>query len=241
MKASLWPKPYIASVPAFCPKTGDEKQVDVAMFLPHEMIAALLRVNEGMDILRLQEEELSNRRDIQEHLEAFKNEFRVDNVLALGLWVDGVPYSHDRTQSVECVTLNLPAISQHLADLRLPLLAFPKFFLQKGATWDSVFSILAWSFRCLLFGKWPLQRHCQSPFLDSDSERRKMAGRDIGLLACLAELRGDWAMFKDTLNLPGWQGKGPICHKCNCTLTELHQVSMDAPWRLVTTQEGTPA
>ena len=152
-----------------------------------------------------------------------------------------MPYSHDRTQSVECVTLNLPAISQHLADLRLPLLAFPKFFLQKGATWDSVFSILAWSFRCLLFGKWPLQRHCQSPFLDSDSERRKMAGRDIGLLACLAELRGDWAMFKDTLNLPGWQGKGPICHKCNCTLTELHQVSMDAPWRLVTTQEGTPA
>ena len=241
MKASLWPKPYIASVPAFCPKTGDEKQVDVAMFLPHEMIAALLRVNEGMDILRLQEEELSNRRDIQEHLEAFKNEFRVDNVLALGLWVDGVPYSHDRTQSVECVTLNLPAISQHLADLRLPLLAFPKFFLQKGATWDSIFSILAWSFRCLLFGKWPLQRHCESPFLDSDSERRKMAGQDIGLLACLAELRGDWAMFKDTLHLPGWQGKGPICHKCNCTLTELHQVSMDAPWRLETTQEGTPA
>ena len=61
-----------------------------------------------------------------------------------------------------------------------------------------------------------------------------MAGKDIGLLACLAEVRGDWAMFKDTLNLPGWQGKGPICHKCNCTLAELHQVSMDAPWRLVT-------
>ena len=129
LKASLWPKPYIASVPAFCPKTGNEKQVDVAMLLPHEMIAALLRVHEGMDILRLQEEELSNRRDIEEHLEAFKNEFRVDHVLALGLWVDGVPYSHDRTQSVECVTLNLPAISQHLADLRLPLLVFPKFFL----------------------------------------------------------------------------------------------------------------
>ena len=54
------------------PKTGDEKQVDVAMFLPHEMIAALLRVNEGMDILRLQEEELSNRRDTQEHLEALQ-------------------------------------------------------------------------------------------------------------------------------------------------------------------------
>ena len=101
MKASLWPKPYIASVPAFCPKTGNEKQVDVAMFLPHEMIAALLRVNEGMDLLRLQEEELSNRRDIQEHLEAFKNEFKVDKVLALGLWVDGVPYSHDRTQSFQ--------------------------------------------------------------------------------------------------------------------------------------------
>ena len=53
LKASLWPKPYIASVPAFCTKTGNEKQVDVAMFLPHEMIAALLRVNEGMDTLRL--------------------------------------------------------------------------------------------------------------------------------------------------------------------------------------------
>ena len=211
MKASLWPKPYIASVPAFCPKTGDEKQVDVAMFLPQEMIPALLKVNEAMDILRLQEEEeLSNRRDIQEHLEAFKNEFRVDHVLALGLWVDGVPYSHDRRQSVECVTLNLPAISQHLADLRLPLLAFPKFFLQRGATWDSIFFILAWSFRCLLFGKWSLQRHDQGPFLDSDSERRKMAGQDIGLLACLAELRRDWAMFKDTLNLPECQATNPF-------------------------------
>ena len=76
-----------------------------------------------------------------------------------------MPYSHDRTQSVECVTLNLPAISQHLADLRLPLLAFPKFFLQKGATWDSVFSILAWSFRCLLFGKWPRPETLSEPFL----------------------------------------------------------------------------
>ena len=242
MKASLWPKPYIASVPAFCPKTGDEKQVDVAMFLPHEMIAALLRVNEGMDILRLQEEELSNRRDIQEHLEAFKNEFRVDNVLALGLWVDGVPYSHDRTQSVECVTLNLPAISQHLADLRLPLLAFPKFFLQKGATWDSVFSILAWSFRCLLFGKWPPPETLSEPFLGFRFREKEdgWTGHWSSGLPGRAQ-RGNWAMFKDTLNLPGWQGKGPICHKCNCTLTELHQVSMDAPWRLVTTQEGTPA
>ena len=46
------------------------------------------------------------------------------------------------------------------------------------------------------------------PFLGFRFREKEDAGRDIGLLACLAELRGDWAMFKDTLNLPGWQGKG---------------------------------
>ena len=59
-----------------------------------------------------------------------------------------------------------------------------------------------------------------------------MVGAPVGLVACLAEVRGDWAMFKDCLNLPGWQGKGHICHKCNIKLAQLGQVSMDAPWRL---------
>ena len=232
LKDNLWPSPYFAEVTGYNPKTGREEQMTAAMFLPHEMIHALLKVNEAGDILRLQQEELRNRRDIQEHLHGFMEEFHVSDVLALGLWVDGVPFNNDRSQSVECVAMNLPALGKDFADLRLPILAYPKFFLAKKKTWDCLFQILAWSFRSLLFDKWPSVRHDASPFSESDSQRKRMVGAPVGLVACLAEVRGDWAMFKDCLNLPGWQGKGHICHKCNIKLAQLGQVSMDAPWRL---------
>ena len=58
-----------------------------AMFLPHEIIHALLKVNEAGDILRLQQEELRKRRDIQEHLHGFMEEFHVSDVF--GPWTLG--------------------------------------------------------------------------------------------------------------------------------------------------------
>ena len=77
--------------------------------------------------------------------------------------------------------------------------------MAKKSTWDDLFTIF---FRCLLFGKWPSMRHDSSAFLATDSQTKKKSGKDLGIQAALCELRGDWAMFKDTLNLPGWQGKG---------------------------------
>ena len=231
LKTSLWPQPYYADVRGFNPKTGKEDAMSVALFLPHELMASVLLVNDAKNILALQEREFRHRADIKEHLLHFQEQFGVQDVLRLGLWIDGVPFNHDRSQSVECISLNLPALEAEVADLRLPVLCFPKAFMAKKSTRDDLFTILSWSFRCLLFGKWPSMRHDSSAFLATDSQRKKQSGKDLGIQAALCELRGDWAMFKETLNLPGWQGKGPICFKCNCTLEQLDQVSKTAAWR----------
>ena len=84
-----------------------------------------------------------------------------------------MPFNNDRSQSVECIAMNLPALGKDFADLRLPIVAYPKFFLAKKKTWDCLFQILAWSFRSLLFDKWPSVRHDASPFLNQIARGRE--------------------------------------------------------------------
>ena len=59
----------------------------LAYYLPHEMIHAMLLVNEAEDMLTLQEQTLASRVDLREHLWEFCNQFRLSDVLALGLLV----------------------------------------------------------------------------------------------------------------------------------------------------------
>jgi len=46
--------------------------------------------------------------------------------------------------------------------------------------------------------------------------------------------RGDWAWFTHVLNITGWRGEGPtkrICWKCNATVDDYRDPSIDATWR----------
>ena len=43
--------------------------------------------------------------------------------------------------------------------------------------------------------------------------------------AALAEMRGDWSMYKEVLDFPSWSAKGHICWLCNATKTDLKDFS----------------
>ena len=117
-----------------------------------------------------------------------------DKVLLLGLWIDGVPFNSDRSQTLETITLCLFGEK----GLRVPLCAFPKAMRAKGKTYECIFEALAWSFRILLVDKMPHQRHTQQEFNKSDAytNTKKLAG---------------WSMYKEALDFPSWSAKGHIC------------------------------
>ena len=69
----------------------------LAYYLPHEMMHAMLLVNGAEDMLALQEQTLASTLDLREHLREFCNQFRLSDVLALGLWLDGVPFNSTMT------------------------------------------------------------------------------------------------------------------------------------------------
>ena len=71
-----------------------------------------------------------------------------EDFLAIGLWLDAVPYASDRKLSLECVAISLPGI----ATMRIPITGFPKHFRAGSDTLDYVCEVLDWSFKNLLNG-----------------------------------------------------------------------------------------
>ena len=58
--------------------------------------------------------------------------------LLTGLWMDGVPFNSDRSQSLETVVMNILCDST----MRLPIACFPKEFAAKKKTYECVFDVL---------------------------------------------------------------------------------------------------
>ena len=174
----------------------------------------MLKVNDPRVLLEHQRAILAERPDLEQQA-------KDDKVLLLGLWIDGVPNNSDRSQTLETITLCLFGEK----GLRVPLCAFPKAMRAKGKTHECIFEALAWSFRILLVDKMPHQRHTHQEFNKSDAERKKLAGKPVGVCAALAEMRGDWSMYKEVLDFPSWSAKGHICWLCNATKTDLKDFS----------------
>ena len=97
LQNSLWPKTYETEVRGWNPKSGTVEPMMLAYYLPHEMMHAMLLVNGAEDMLALQEQTLASTLDLREHLREFCNQFRLSDVLALGLWLDGVPFNSTMT------------------------------------------------------------------------------------------------------------------------------------------------
>ena len=213
-----WPPVYTFTAVSYNPAKQKNQTQDLSMLLPHELVHSLLKVNEPEDLMSRQESLLGNRADLQLHLDKMHNYgFEKTETLLTGLWMDGVPFNSDRSQSLETVVMNILCDST----MRLPIACFPKEFAAKKKTYECVFDVLRWSFGCLMVGQFPSCRHDGSPFGSLDSYRAKRKLQPLGLKACLAEVRADWSAYKDILDFPSWSSTGHICWRCNCTKSDL--------------------
>lgn len=200
LKNRHWPSLYIFNAPGLCPETQEEQLLKIPMLLPHEIMAALeekLHTSHGF----------FDHRDLapgdQERLAAAARHLHteVSTIAGLGLWGDGVPYSSDRTKSIEVLALNI--VTHKDKDLRFPIAIIPKHWMLKNATYDAIFAVVKWSFTCLAMACWPATDHAGHPWGVGQSSRKKKAGQPLPR-AILLQVRGDWSFYKNTLYLPAW-------------------------------------
>ena len=142
LRQNVWPPPYECQVRGLNQRTGKEESYSLAVMLPHEVLHAIMRANSAENIRKEQAKIPS----LQEQLQA-----EDEDVLLVALWLDGVPFNSDRSQTLQCLTLSVPGLSDQ-ADFRFPVTGFPKHFQMPACTWDDLMTITAWSLQCLYTG-----------------------------------------------------------------------------------------
>jgi hypothetical protein len=161
-----------------------------------------------------------------------KSSFESGHALGLGLWIDGVPFNWDRSESIEVVSMSLPGLADGNSNLRIPVCVVSKCFMLKDVTYEDILDVVAWSFVWLAQGLFPPRRHDDASFRQgTDNRRIKLANQQLSMKGFLCELRGDWKMLSEVLKIPYWNNKEGICFKCNATLTTLRNFSSEADWR----------
>ena len=142
VRHSHWPGLYLADVPMMNPSSNKAYVTKLSFPLPHEAIHALLKVNPTPDSQSgLTPQFFQQGPDLQECLRRVRAKFDLRDPLLSGLWADSVPFISDRSQSLECLTLSV----LDLKDCRLPICCFPKCYMHKPKTYDSIFRSVAWS------------------------------------------------------------------------------------------------
>ena len=222
LKNTRWPPAYRTVITG--PQLGndDPKDCAVEMMLPHEIVYTMGLVQEPEELFAAQKDRVMERPDVRRQL---RKVLPGEPSLALSLWQDGAPFNNNREHSLEMWTMSALCVP----DFKFPLIAWPKELQVKFESHESVFRILQWSFRALLEGRMPTHRHDGRPWDSTDSWRRRCSGKTLPK-GVLAELRGDWAMLKQVLDMPGWQDEF-ICFRCNIRRTQLREVGMAAHWR----------
>ena len=217
LKNCLWFNEYIALIPCYNPETQAEEMKKIPFLLPHEIHFVFSKRSEKKDLLQTGGMcELSKK-----HLANMQMQFQVREAIGLGLWIDGTPYNYDRSQTLECISLNFPGLLPPNGTLRIPLCCIPKHWCIKGVTLSKMLGILSWSFIHLANCTWPSARHDGSFWHPGDKKRSTFNGRALPFTAFLLEVRGDWAMRKEVLQFPGWRDKQGCCHLCLCKPIEI--------------------
>ena len=228
LKRCPWPEVYWCQIPVMDVKLQQETTCLLPMLLPHELIHTMLKHADKKDLLHrggLSPVSLA-------HLLKLEEVFDTRGSLAVGLWLDGTPYSFDRLLSLESVVINFPGLAGANKGLRLPITVIPKHFCIKEKTFDAILHVYAWSMQHAAAGFMPTCRHDSSAWQPTDKARAKISGSPLGVSAYLVEIRGDWAMRKDVFGFPGWRENSGICHVCHCTNENMDQFDSQAEWKL---------
>ena len=111
------------------------------------------------------------------HLLKLEEVFDTRGCLAVGLWLDGTPYSYARLFSLESVVINFPGLAAANKGLRLPITVIPKHFCIKQTTFDAILAVFAWSMQHAAAGFMPTCRRDSSAWQPAtDRARAKISG-----------------------------------------------------------------
>ena len=224
------PPLYEAPIPMWNPKKNQREIQPLAFMLPHELLWAMANWNSSeVSSHKLFAWANGLREDLRSKLEheTAKLDLPEDKVVAMGVWVDGVPTKFDRSESLECFSLSFPHLetSAENKHIRLPLTLLNKsFFLKSGETIHAIFKILCWSFHACLQNYFPtVDEHGHE---HTSNWRRKKAGEELGAFGLLLEIRGDWLCYKQTFGLPNWAEKSCRC----CWRLPLYDPTYERSW-----------
>ena len=196
-------QPYVLSLPG--------GKGDIQMFLPHE-ICWQVAADFGLPTWLLDPAEWSPLsfmgkiiRDWADHRDVqFAGDVR--QVGPIGLHCDGASYGSNlragSDASIVVCSMNFIGCADPANKKRRhPLFVIPKAALCKCQdmcggfhTYQAVFAVIAWSFRCMVDGHAPGTRHDDSPWSAHDRESRLARGVQLPCFA-LCQIRGDWAWY----------------------------------------------
>ena len=228
LRGSRWPKVYTCRLPLWDKKLQQTRLLELPIWLPHEVVAALhAEIKSPRGLCDFEALFPSQQQELERVASILNVEAR--SLCAVSLWQDGVPYNSDRTKSLEVVSLSILTSPHH--QLRIPLMILPKHCMVPKSTesMDAVFQVFKWSFEALATGIWPTARHDGSAFTGKDAWRARQSPQFPQTV--LLEVKGDWSAMKSVFRLPGWKDKSGCCWMCNITPQEIHQVESTAPWR----------
>ena len=216
-KGSAWPSLYITEVRCWNVAEACETWQPLAFLLPHEIVGAIAKhadLDELMSTNAL--DPLS-----KEHLEKCEAEAGC-KLLGIGIWGDAIPCQWDRDESVECVSMNFPGLGEEWKEVRIPITALPHALLSTN-TWHDIQQVIKDSLVAAALGRYWDERPDGKAWVStggrevSDRQRKKLAGKAIGVRAALVQVRGDWKFFKEVFHFPGWRELRGCCWICGCT------------------------
>lgn len=225
LKNSQWPPVYLVPTRLWDNRQMKEIIVDVAVFLPHELvqvIAQFSKLDLLMDSQGMHTDAMTHLREIEAKVQC--------SLLPVCMWGDGVPFNWDRTQSLDVFSISFPGwVKAKKQNLRLPVAALPHRAVVKHNTYDDIMSVMAWSFRSLAAGVFPPKMHNGQEF--KEPFRQKLSGTKMQARGILVMVKGDWKFFKDCFRFPQFNEKGGCCWKCRATPDSIKEVGAAASWR----------
>lgn len=148
-------------------------------------------------------------------------------VVPLGLFIDGVPYSH--TDSLVGVwAANLVSGARHfIMGVRKRTLC--RCGCRAWCSYDAIFRFLHWCFKNLAVGAFPGERHDSEVWRETDGLRADKAGTGLQARGALLYIKGDWSEYTNTFGFTAWNATERPCLFCRCSREQMYTVQGLSP------------
>ena len=187
LKEHQWPHLYWASIPVWSEKEQQEKEELLPFLLPHEILHQFSQFSDISQFRNFDSLPTEDMEVLQRGADILQTE--AEQLLPLGMWMDGVPCNWDRSHSLNVLTLNFPCLQGSKKNIRIPLFGLKQHFVVKHM--DAMLKVFCWSLECLFLGIMPSQRHDGLPWgTDDPPQRKKWSGKPLQLQAMLTQFRG---------------------------------------------------